>query len=479
MIRRKLDRVLIEPLEVRALLSATPQVMGYVVDYKLGDSSNSVLSENSSGKIVHDTLDWADLNEINYFALLPSTNKNYNGNPSSAKTATSNGNLLSTTDSGFDPAAQLPSLVADAKKHNVKVFVTVGGGDANAIYRMDALVNTPSAWSNFAGKIKSLCSKYGISGVDIDWEPTAQSGFTVSKTQLDNFGNFVKTIKQANAGLGLTVEALGDPIDVTGHNPALMLTAKAVQNADKVNVEAYPVGSKSESDTIMQNWASYLAGGKDIDGALVHTSVSKLQYGVDIDPDDSSNKPAGVIEGKVDKAVAKGYGGLFIFELGSDIHTPSVVSRIGAEIRKDTSSGSSAKLTGMVIGSSNALHNAKSGHSASKAFDGSISTTFEDKSANNNWIGLDLGKGFKITQIKFAADPANPSFMEGGVFQASNSATFSSGVVNLYTVPNTSTPSTSLTSVNINASTKYRYVRYLAPADSFGDVAEIQFFGIG
>jgi hypothetical protein len=49
--------------------------------------------------------------------------------------------------------------------------------------------------------------------------------------------------------------------------------------------------------------------------------------------------------------------------------------------------------------------------------------------------------------------------------------------VNLFAVPNTSTPSTSLTTVNVNSNGGFRYVRYLPPAGSFGDVAEVEFFG--
>src|SRR3954452_6796306 len=98
--------------------------MGYLVDYKIGDTSNKVFSENFSGKIVHDKLDWSHLNQVNYFALLPTANAPYNGKPASAKTAKSNGALQKLTDSGFDPAKQLPALIADAHKHHTKVFVT-------------------------------------------------------------------------------------------------------------------------------------------------------------------------------------------------------------------------------------------------------------------------------------------------------------------------------------------------------------------
>jgi hypothetical protein len=67
--------------------------------------------------------------------------------------------------------------------------------------------------------------------------------------------------------------------------------------------------------------------------------------------------------------------------------------------------------------------------------------------------------------------------MVGGTFQVSNSPTFSSGVVDLYTI--TTAPSSSgATTVKLPATAQqYRYVRYLAPAGSFGNVAEMSYSG--
>jgi hypothetical protein len=66
--------------------------------------------------------------------------------------------------------------------------------------------------------------------------------------------------------------------------------------------------------------------------------------------------------------------------------------------------------------------------------------------------------------------------MVGGVFQASNSATFTTGTVNLYTI--TSAPTVGvLTTVVVSNPTAYRYVRYVGPADSYCNIAELQFAG--
>ena len=313
--RSKQNCITLETLESRKLLSSSPLVMGYLVDYKISTTTNTEFSENSSGSIAHDNLNWNVLKEVNYFALLPN----------------SNGTLKSTTDSGFDPSKQLPSIVSEANKHGAKVYVTIGGGDSAAIKDFTNLINNTSAYSTFASSLKSFCSKYGVAGVDLDWEP---SGAT--PTQIENFGKLIKTINQNDSNLKLTSDALGDPIELLNSSgkdsgkTSFLLNSTAVQNLDAVNVEAYPVGSKSEADTIMSNWASYVSSGKDLDGDKVGGHVSQLQYGLDIASDDTSNKPAGVIEGKVDLTISKGYGGIFVFELDSDTGNPSVITRIGS-----------------------------------------------------------------------------------------------------------------------------------------------------
>ena len=66
--------------------------------------------------------------------------------------------------------------------------------------------------------------------------------------------------------------------------------------------------------------------------------------------------------------------------------------------------------------------------------------------------------------------------MVGGVFQASNSATFS-GAVTVLTV--SSAPATNtLTTANTNTATAYRYWRYVGPANSYCNIAEFQLYGI-
>jgi hypothetical protein len=132
------------------------------------------------------------------------------------------------------------------------------------------------------------------------------------------------------------------------------------------------------------------------------------------------------------------------------------------------------QLTGTVIGTSGSYGNL--GNVISNVFDGNLSTFFDAPVGTGGWVGLDLGTARTITQISFAPRSGFAYRMLGGVFQASNSANFSTGVVTLYTVT-TKPPSNVLTTVSVNVSGSFRYVRYVGPANSCSDIAEALFFG--
>ena len=98
----------------------------------------------------------------------------------------------------------------------------------------------------------------------------------------------------------------------------------------------------------------------------------------------------------------------------------------------------------------------------------------------NGWSGLDLGAPKRITQIKYMPRKDNGHLMIGGVFQGSNSANFSSGVVTLHTVStepgdtfvgNTGT----YTIVPVTDTGTYRYVRYQGPAGGYSNIASMLF----
>jgi hypothetical protein len=66
--------------------------------------------------------------------------------------------------------------------------------------------------------------------------------------------------------------------------------------------------------------------------------------------------------------------------------------------------------------------------------------------------------------------------MVGGIFQASNTADFSSGVTDLFSI-SVAPPDSELTTQAIQSTQSFRYFRYLSPTGGYGNVAEVQFYG--
>ncbi|MFW0737703.1 Ig-like domain-containing protein, partial [Flavobacterium sp. T12S277] len=111
-----------------------------------------------------------------------------------------------------------------------------------------------------------------------------------------------------------------------------------------------------------------------------------------------------------------------------------------------------------------------------KVFDGNINTAFDASASDTGYIGLDLGTAKVVKAIRFYPRISKEYRMNGGKFQGSNVVDFSSGVVDLYTIP--SNPSKEWNEVTVSNGTAFRYVRYLSPAGGHCNVAEIEFCGL-
>ncbi len=110
-----------------------------------------------------------------------------------------------------------------------------------------------------------------------------------------------------------------------------------------------------------------------------------------------------------------------------------------------------------------------------KVFDGNTGTFFDYRNPNGGYAGIDLGAGNAkvITKIRFHPRAGHEWRMQGGKFQGSNTSP-DSGYTDLYTIP-AQTP-TGWSLVNITDPTPYRYLRYLAPNDAYGNIAEAEFY---
>jgi fibronectin type 3 domain-containing protein/regulation of enolase protein 1 (concanavalin A-like superfamily) len=136
------------------------------------------------------------------------------------------------------------------------------------------------------------------------------------------------------------------------------------------------------------------------------------------------------------------------------------------------------QLYGDVIGTDGSWANAGAGKG--NAFDGSLKNSFDAPTASA-WVGLDLGAGVSavITGVKYCPNGANGGQswrLVGGKFQGSNTADFSSGVVDLFTIT-TEPPSGVLTPQSISNPNSFRYVRYLGNPSAYCNMAEMQILG--
>ena len=132
------------------------------------------------------------------------------------------------------------------------------------------------------------------------------------------------------------------------------------------------------------------------------------------------------------------------------------------------------QLTGTPSANTTASYN-NNGETYANVFDGNTSTFFDSPSADGNYVQLDLGSAQTITQIAYAPRTGFESRMTGGIIEVSNAPTFASGVATLYTV--SAPPADGLTTQTVNPGGTYRYVRYVAPSGSYGNIAELQVFG--
>jgi hypothetical protein len=115
-------------------------------------------------------------------------------------------------------------------------------------------------------------------------------------------------------------------------------------------------------------------------------------------------------------------------------------------------------------------------HALEKVFDGDLGTFYESENAEFSWVGLDLHTPHFLTQIKYAPRQNALDRLVNGKFQASNSADFTDGVVDLGTIK--ARPTEGLTALEIKPDAAYRYVRYLAPKGGQGNIAEMEVWGL-
>jgi chitodextrinase len=135
----------------------------------------------------------------------------------------------------------------------------------------------------------------------------------------------------------------------------------------------------------------------------------------------------------------------------------------------------SPKLTGVILGTDGTWVNDGSDDKA-KVFDGDINTFFDCTTENFAWSGLEFSTPKVITSILFYPRFNGAQRMTNGVFQGSSTADFSSDVVTFYKIP--VRPTEEWQGIIISLPTAFKYIRYQSPVGGFGNIAEVEFYGV-
>lgn len=111
----------------------------------------------------------------------------------------------------------------------------------------------------------------------------------------------------------------------------------------------------------------------------------------------------------------------------------------------------------------------------SNAFDNDVSTYHSYHKKDGGIVGLDLGRGSSsvVTSIRYFPRRNSEASMVGGVFQGST-VSETEGFEDLHVIKD-QPPSLEFTMVKISNPTAFRWLRYIGPSGTFGDVAEIEF----
>lgn len=134
-------------------------------------------------------------------------------------------------------------------------------------------------------------------------------------------------------------------------------------------------------------------------------------------------------------------------------------------------------LSGTIIGSAGSYGN-NAAHTAKAALDGNLSTYYDAANTSGDWVGYDLGEDTPamVQYVTFAPRQGYPGRMNGGRFQVSDNAAFSSPLT-IATI--SSNPDEGvMTKLTAPSGKYYRYIRYIGPDKGNCNVAEVRFYGV-
>ena len=258
----------------------------------------------------------------------------------------------------FKKSDQLRAIVANAKKYQTKVFISVGGweigeGGGND-FRFEKLASTPEGRKTFVRAVSEFIEAHQLDGLDLDWEyPDDSVNTGAGQTHKSSF-YFLELMKELRAELNKKNKQL--TIAVVGSNDSIGagIPEKAFEYVDWVNIMSYDNpkekshSSYSHAMDCLNYWidkrnlpAAKAVLGLPFYGKYPGTAYKKI---LEIDPAASEkdtvagiiyNGPA-LIRSKTRLALDRGLTGVMFWELSHDVTDPkkSLLNAINQEIKK-------------------------------------------------------------------------------------------------------------------------------------------------
>jgi hypothetical protein len=343
----------VESLEGRVLLSAAPQVIGYLPDYEFGHFTY---------------VDLSALTQVNYFAIVAGSNGSL---PAASVDGDSFANIAGTT-------SQLNTLVAAAHSATTRVSVSITVDPSTPFLTIAA---SSTATTSFVNNLIAFCSTYHLDGIDLDFEPAQGS---LSTAQMNQWGSLLAMLHAATSTRGLI---LSEAVQVS---PPYIILPTYFSDIDRYLVMDYALEYNSsapyaESLSYLSNWAAYGVPKADLYMGVPFYGSEGTGWG---EGDNSAESyyqiinsyaaanggayPAAsadsvtvngitwgfngidTIQNKVNYVLQNGYGGMMIWELGQDFFTggngsytgesllPVIKSTIGAAYETWTGAASNA-----------------------------------------------------------------------------------------------------------------------------------------
>jgi len=259
----------------------------------------------------------------------------------------------------FKDSAKLNAIVANAKKHQVKVFISVGGwglGDGGGNdFRFEKLASEPASRKHFVQAVSKFIDQHNLDGLDLDWEYPNDSIVTGAGQKEKSSWYFIELMKELRSELNKKNKLL--TIAVVGNNDSIGagIPEETYNYVDWVNIMSYD-NPKEKNHSSYQHavdcldyWINKrnLPAHKAVLGLPFYGKHPATAYNKILEKDAlaaGKDSVAGIlyngpntIKAKTRLALEKGCSGVMFWELSHDVTDPkkSLLRAINEEIVKN------------------------------------------------------------------------------------------------------------------------------------------------